>query len=114
MAASPRPITGKRPTLVPSGDALIGESFIGITIKPTASRPVPVQMALLLPLFVWGACCPNACDANNTQHKATTMVFMGSNNTYHCAMKLLLILGLLVVFVLLWWYYRPTIEWAWN
>jgi hypothetical protein len=71
-------------------------------------------MALLLPWRVCGACWPNACVANNTQHKATTTVFMGSNHTYHCGMKLLLILGLLTVFVMFCWYYRPTIEWAWN
>ena len=42
------------------------------------------------------------------------MILIGANDTYHCGMKLLLILGLLIVLALLCWYYRPTIEWAWN
>jgi len=71
-------------------------------------------MALLLPLCGRGACCPNACVANKTQHRARTVILIGANDTYHCGMKLLLILGLLIVLALLCWYYRPTIEWAWN
>lgn len=55
-------------------------SFIGITINPAANKPAPAQTALLLPC-VWVACCPDTCDANSTQHKATTVILSGANDT---------------------------------
>jgi hypothetical protein len=34
--------------------------------------PVPVQIAFLLPLCGWSACCPNSYDANKTPQSVTT------------------------------------------